>query len=84
MMAFRAAAIVVLMPAGSSAYAPNRIGGHFGIALPLIAHAQGETATISDDFVIAFRPGSPFASRTSLPLISSSLRWCRTIRVTSI
>ena len=57
LMVFRAAALVVLMLDGSSAYAQNRIGGHFGVALPLIAHAQGETTTISDDFVIVFPTG---------------------------
>jgi hypothetical protein len=55
--AFRAVATLVLMLAGTCAYAQNRIGGHFGVALPLIAHGQGETTTISDDFVIVFPTG---------------------------
>jgi len=39
------------------ARAEDRIGGHFGFALPLVTRAQGTTTTIGDDFVIAFPTG---------------------------
>lgn len=37
--------------------AQDRVGGHFGFVLPLFTRAQGETTTISDDFVIGFPTG---------------------------
>ena len=54
---FRAAVTTMLVFAATGAYPQTRLGGHFGVALPLIAHAQGETTTISDDFVIVFPMG---------------------------
>jgi hypothetical protein len=41
----------------SQARAQDKIGGHFGIALPLITNAQGQTTTIGDDFVVVFPMG---------------------------
>jgi len=40
-----------------TARAEDRVGGHFGVALPLVTHAQGETTTLADDFVIVFPTG---------------------------
>jgi hypothetical protein len=52
-----ACAVLVLFGTVASAEAKNRLGGHFGVVLPLVARAQGETTTISDDFVIVFPTG---------------------------
>ena len=51
-----AVAILVLVAAGRLE-AQDRVGGHFGMALPLVTHAHGETTTIGDDFVIVFPTG---------------------------
>ena len=51
-----AVAILLLLTSGRLD-AQNRVGGHFGVALPLLTHAQGETTTLSDDFVIVFPTG---------------------------
>jgi hypothetical protein len=37
--------------------AQNRLGGHFGVALPLVTHAESQTTSIADDFVIVFPTG---------------------------
>ena len=37
--------------------AQDRVGGHFGVALPLVTRAQDHTTTIADDFVIVFPTG---------------------------
>lgn len=50
-----AAMLVAAEP--STAAAQNRLGGHVGFVLPLVTHAQGETTTISEDFVIGFPMG---------------------------
>src|SRR5207247_595436 len=44
-------------PAVLPASAQNRLGGHMGFVLPLVARANGTTTTISDDFVIGFPVG---------------------------
>jgi hypothetical protein len=40
-----------------SASAQDRLGGHFGVVLPLVTHVGGDTVTISDDFQIGFPMG---------------------------
>ena len=50
-------AIGVMIAFASPASAQDRLGGHFGFVLPLVTHADGETTTISDDFVIGFPMG---------------------------
>ena len=47
---------MVLLSA-TEASAQNRLGGHFGAVFPLVTHANGDTTTISDDFVIGFPMG---------------------------
>lgn len=49
------AAVGLLAPAEASAQ--NRVGGHFGLVLPLATHVDGETTDITDDFVIGFPAG---------------------------
>jgi hypothetical protein len=49
--------VIVLMLSQSRGYAQDRVGGHFGVALPLVTRAQGQTTTLSDDFVIVFPTG---------------------------
>ena len=39
------------------ASAQNSVGGHIGIAFPLVTHAGGETTTIADNFTVAFPMG---------------------------
>jgi hypothetical protein len=46
-----------LGPFASSASAQNTLGGHIGIVLPLVSHANGKTTTISDDFSMGFPMG---------------------------
>jgi hypothetical protein len=46
-----------LLAMSTPAAAQDRVGGHFGVALPLVTHAQGDTTTIGDDFVIVFPTG---------------------------
>lgn len=43
--------------APSPAAAQDRVGGHFGLVIPLATRANGTTTTISDDFVIGFPTG---------------------------
>ncbi len=38
-------------------FAEGRLGGHFGIVIPLATEVDGETTTVSDDFVIGFPMG---------------------------
>jgi hypothetical protein len=53
-----ALAIALLVgPVATRASAENRLGGHFGVVFPIVSHANGETTTISDDFVIGFPMG---------------------------
>lgn len=49
-------ALLSQLPA-STAAAQDRLGGHFGFALPLVTRAQGQSTTIGDDFVIAVPMG---------------------------
>jgi hypothetical protein len=37
--------------------AEGRLGGHFGLVVPLVTEVDGETTTVSDDFVIGFPMG---------------------------
>ena len=39
------------------AAAQERVGGHFGVLIPLVTRASGTTSTVGDDFVIAFPTG---------------------------
>lgn len=49
--------IAALFGVPRAAAAQDRLGGHFGVLLPLVTHASGNTTTISDDFVIGFPMG---------------------------
>ena len=49
--------VALLLCTGSSVFAEDRLGGHFGIVLPLVTHGNGETTTIGDDFKIGFPTG---------------------------
>ena len=46
---------------------PSRVGGHVGIAFPIVTRSDGTTTTISEDFIVGFPVGitiknsSPFA-----------------------
>src|SRR5919198_5148043 len=51
------AAAAFLGPAATRAAAQDRLGGHIGFVLPLIAHANGTTTSIADDFSIGFPMG---------------------------
>jgi len=48
---------LMLLAGATNAAAQDRLGGHFGFAFPLVAHGDGTTTTISDDFVIAVPMG---------------------------
>lgn len=48
---------VAMLALPAEAAAQDRLGGHFGALFPLVTHADGETTTISDDFVIGFPMG---------------------------
>jgi hypothetical protein len=37
--------------------AQDRIGGHFGVVIPLVTRANDSTTTVSDDFLIGFPTG---------------------------
>lgn len=37
--------------------AQDRVGGHFGVVIPLLTRANGDTTTAGDDFVIGFPTG---------------------------
>ena len=39
------------------ASAQNRLGGHFGLVVPLVTRANGMTTSVSDDFVTGFPMG---------------------------
>lgn len=47
------AALAATLLTGSAA-AQDRVGGHFGVVIPLTTRADGTTTTIGDDFVIGF------------------------------
>src|SRR5262245_27539557 len=49
-------AMTVLL-AASGADAQDRLGGHFGVVLPLVTHADGETTNISDNVNLGFPMG---------------------------
>lgn len=48
-----ATTLVFAPPAG----AETKLGGHFGFVVPLVTEVDGETITVSDDFVIGFPMG---------------------------
>lgn len=54
-VAFLLLGMLLVIPPNS--FAQNQLGGHFGVALPLVSRAQGETTTISDDFAVVFPTG---------------------------
>lgn len=48
----------LLAPALSQqAAAQERVGGHFGVLIPMVTRANGATSSVSDDFVIGFPAG---------------------------
>jgi hypothetical protein len=46
-----------LLGSSSSASAQDRLGGHFGIVIPLVTRSDGTTTTVGDDFKIGFPTG---------------------------
>lgn len=50
-------AVGAVIAGSATARAQDRVGGHFGVALPLVSRGQGQTTTIADDFVIVFPTG---------------------------
>jgi hypothetical protein len=48
---------VAALSISRAADAQTRLGAHFGFALPLVSHGDGETTTIGDDFVFAVPMG---------------------------
>jgi hypothetical protein len=48
---------MALLGISQPAAAQDQLGGHFGFAFPLLSRSQGQTTTISDDFVIAVPMG---------------------------
>ncbi|HLG14782.1 MAG TPA: hypothetical protein VJH03_09820 [Blastocatellia bacterium] len=76
------AALLALLALPGKAVAQNSVGGHIGVAFPLVTHAGGRTTTISDNFVAAFpmgisikREGSKMAFDLELvPAVHSSPR----------
>lgn len=54
----RVGVLVLLLPVlAAPASAKGRLGGHFGLVVPLVTEVDGETTTVSDDFVIGFPMG---------------------------
>lgn len=50
--------LLLMLPVmASPASAKGRLGGHFGLVIPLVTEVDGETTTVSDDFVIGFPMG---------------------------
>ena len=51
--------IALMIPAAASAQepAPPRVGGHVGIAFPIVTRSDGTTITISEDFIVGFPVG---------------------------
>ncbi|HEY1302491.1 MAG TPA: hypothetical protein VGF24_03020 [Vicinamibacterales bacterium] len=54
-----------LLLAASSADAQDRLGGHFGVVLPLMTHVDGATTNVGDDFKLGFPMG--ITVKTSTP-----------------
>jgi len=49
--------LVILCAGAANASAQDQLGGHFGFAFPLVAHGNGTTTSISDDFVLVVPMG---------------------------
>jgi len=43
--------------AGAQEPPPPRVGGHVGIAFPIVTRSNGQTTTISEDFIVGFPVG---------------------------
>ncbi len=67
-MFFTLAFIALLVPAAASAQEPKppRVGGHVGIAFPIVTRSDGRTTTISEDFIVGFPVG--ITIRNSSPI----------------
>jgi hypothetical protein len=52
-----ALAFALAAASATPAAAQDRVGGHFGVVIPLVTRANGATTTISDDFVVGFPTG---------------------------
>jgi len=50
-------AAVVIIGQPNHAVAQNTVGGHFGVAFPLVTRADGQTTNLGDNFTIAFPMG---------------------------
>ncbi len=67
---------------------PPRVGGHVGVAFPIVTRSDGRTTTISEDFIVGFpvgiviRNSSPFAFDFEfVPTINNSPRQDVTLTV---
>ena len=75
LVALTAVAALGVLPAPLAA--ANTVGGHFGLVVPVVTWADGDTTTVSDDFKIGFptgitvkKTGTPWAFDLELvPLI---------------
>lgn len=57
------------VPWTSTAAAQGRsVGGHVGVALPLVGRSKEKTTTIADEFVISVPVGVIFRKNTGLPI----------------
>lgn len=77
-----------LFTATSAQEPPPRVGGHVGIAFPIVTRSDGRTTTISEDFIVGFpigiviRNSSPFAFDFEfVPTINNSPRQNVTLTV---
>lgn len=67
------ALVVIIMGWPSNAAAQgsaqgSSIGGHVGVALPLIWRAEEETTTMADEFIVSVPVGVIFRKNTALPI----------------
>ena len=50
-------AMLLVVLGATPARSQDRVGAHFGFAFPLVTHAQGDTTTIGDDFILVVPTG---------------------------
>ena len=60
-------AVVTLWTSDAAAQGRS-VGGHVGVALPLVSRSQGETTMLVDDFAIIFPMGVVLRLNTGLPI----------------
>jgi len=81
-------ALVISTAVNAQEPAPPRVGGHVGIAFPIVTRSDGRTTTISEDFIVGFpigvtiRNSSPFAFDFEfVPTVNNSPRQDVTLTV---